>query len=103
MTPDDFDPVSPDESALRTVDDHMRSAAESLRRATALAAPPLGRRPLSRGGTLATNDQPVLTFSRPRSRTRLVVVALAVALIAATAVAVTRPSSHPGPKPVAPP
>jgi hypothetical protein len=102
MTPDDFDPLVPGPSALRTVDDHMRSAAEGLRRATAVAAPPLGRRPLGRGGRPG-NDHPVLAFSRPRSRKRLVVVALAVALIAAVAVAVERPGTHLRPKPVTPP
>ena len=89
MTPEDFEPLAPDPSALRTVDDHMRSAAEGLRRAAGVAAPPLEGRSLSWSGRLATTDQPAPGFSPRRLRKRLVILALAVAALVATFVLVT--------------
>ena len=96
MTPDDLEPLDPDASALRTLDDHARAAAEGLRRATAVAAPPLGGRPLGRDARLSASDQPALAFAGRRPRPRLVILGLAAAavIVAAVGVVVTRPGTH---------
>ena len=103
MTPDDLSPLIPDPSTVRSLDDYARAAAEGLRRATAVAPPPLGRRPRGIAGRPSpTQDHPTLTLAGPRPRKRLVVVALAAAVVASVAVAVTRTSPPHHPKPVAP-
>jgi hypothetical protein len=95
MTPDDLEPLDPDASAMRTLDDHARAAAEGLRRATAVAAPPLGRRPFGTDGPPGTYDHRALGFAGWRSPKRPVIVGLAAAVIVvAVGVVVTRPSTH---------
>src|SRR3974377_227562 len=100
MTPDDLEPLDPDESALRTLDDQARAAAEGLRRATAVAPPPLrSQRVGIRPGATIEVGHPTFTLGGPRVRKSRIIVALAVAALIATAVAVVTRSrtSHQSP------
>jgi hypothetical protein len=95
MTPDDLEPLDPDATAMRALDDHARAAAEGLRRATAVAAPPLGRRPFGMDGPPGTYGHRALGFAGGRSRKRPVIAGLAAAVIVvAVGVVVTRPGKH---------
>jgi len=96
MTPDDLEPLDPDASAMRALDDRMRSAAEGLRRATAVAPPPLRSQRLDlRPGVTTSELSPALTLTGQRARKSWLIVALAAAavIVVVVAVVVTRPTT----------
>jgi hypothetical protein len=96
MTPDDLEPLPPDPSAMRALDDRMRSAAEGLRRATAVAPPPFRSQRLDLGPGVTTDERgpaPTLTGRRARKSRLIVALAAAAVIVVVVAVVVTRPTT----------